>query len=64
MFQQGVENNMESPEPFPFCSFSSSASSLHRKREREREQLWVCLSLAGFSVPKFNVYRDDVHGTV
>lgn len=28
MFQQGVENNKESPETLSFCSFSSSASSL------------------------------------
>lgn len=34
MFQQGVENNMDSPEPFPFCCFSSSASSLHAEKEK------------------------------
>jgi len=33
-FQQGVENNVESPELFPFCSFSSSASSLHAEKEK------------------------------
>lgn len=38
MFQQGVENNTDSPEPFPFCSFSSSASSLHAEKKKEMLQ--------------------------